>query len=245
MTLQLRLDIKSELPKAIKWTDACTKQLPFSIAQAITATAKGLRQLPQSKRKNVVADLERLAKRKLDRPKPGISGAFRASTANKRNLRSEVTVKNKPESFNRNRYITGNIEGGARDPMWAAAFRKFGGFLTIQRASVLVPTKNVPRDKYGGPKRAFVKNAVNKAGMTANVPGQVFVGKPAVGSRPLGVYRVKAGNKLEALFIAKDQALYPKPLGNIYNYGRARAKNVFGPYLRQLLKRNVEALTKR
>lgn len=242
MAMQLRLDIKSELPKAIKWTDACTKQLPFSIAQAITATAKGLQQLPQSKRKNVVADLERLAKSKLDRPKPGISGAFRASTANKRNLRSEVTVKNKPESFNRNRYITGNIEGGARDPMWAAAFRKFG---SISRNTVLVPTKNVPRDKYGGPKRAFVKNAVNKAGVTANVPGQVFVGKPAVGTRPLGVYRVKAGNKLQALFIAKDQALYPKPLGNIYNYGRARAKNVFGPYLRQLLKRNVEAQAKR
>ena len=242
MALQLRLDIRSELPKAIKWTDACTKQLPFSIAQAITATAKGLRQLPQSKRKNVVADLERLAKRKLDRPKPGISGAFRASTANKRNLSSEATVKNKPESFNRHRYITGNIEGGARDPMWAAAFRKFG---SIPRNSVLVPTKIVPRDKYGGPKRAFVKNAVNKAGSDASAPGQVFVGKPAVGTRPLGVYRVKAGGKLQALFIAKDQALYPRPLGNIYNYGRARAKNVFGPYLRQLLKRNVEAQMKR
>ena len=35
----LTLDIKSELPKAIRWTDQMTKQLPFAISQALNATA--------------------------------------------------------------------------------------------------------------------------------------------------------------------------------------------------------------
>ena len=34
----IKLDIKSELPTAVKWTNEHTKQLPFSIAQALTAT---------------------------------------------------------------------------------------------------------------------------------------------------------------------------------------------------------------
>jgi len=36
----ITLDIKSELPKAIRWTDAMTKQLPFAIAKAMTESAK-------------------------------------------------------------------------------------------------------------------------------------------------------------------------------------------------------------
>ena len=35
----LTLDIRSELPKAIRWTDAMTKQLPFAISQALNRTA--------------------------------------------------------------------------------------------------------------------------------------------------------------------------------------------------------------
>ena len=38
----IKLDIKSELPQAAKWTNEHTKQLPFSIAQAITATSNAV-----------------------------------------------------------------------------------------------------------------------------------------------------------------------------------------------------------
>ena len=34
----IKLDIKSELPQAAKWTNEHTKQLPFSIAQALGLT---------------------------------------------------------------------------------------------------------------------------------------------------------------------------------------------------------------
>ena len=36
----LTLDIQSELPKAIRWTDAMTKQLPWMIAKAMTESSK-------------------------------------------------------------------------------------------------------------------------------------------------------------------------------------------------------------
>ena len=39
----ITLDIKSELPKAIRWTDTMTKQLPFAISQALNATAFDMR----------------------------------------------------------------------------------------------------------------------------------------------------------------------------------------------------------
>ena len=64
----IKLDIKSELPQAAKWTNEHTKQLPFSIAQALTATSKGITQIPESKSKNIIADYKRIINSKLDRP---------------------------------------------------------------------------------------------------------------------------------------------------------------------------------
>ena len=39
----ITLDIKSELPKAIRWTDTMTKQLPFAISQALNSTGFDIR----------------------------------------------------------------------------------------------------------------------------------------------------------------------------------------------------------
>ncbi len=62
---QINIDIKSELPKAIRWTDAHTKQLAFSVSQALNATSKGLRQLQGSKERSILSDLQRLSERQL------------------------------------------------------------------------------------------------------------------------------------------------------------------------------------
>lgn len=236
MALAIGLDIKSELPKAIKWTDAHTKQLPFSIAQAITATAKGIKTIPESKSKNVVSDLERLTKQRLDKPKPSTVKSYRATTANKRTLQAQILPKEKP--YKRNRYIVGNIKGGPRPRTWANAFEQFG---TIPSGHVLVPTRNVPRDRYGGPKRSFVKTALSNATRNPTAKGQVFVGQPANKRRPFGVYKLTASGQLRALFLAQPQAIYPSPLSRIYKLAQARTNNVFGPYLRKALKANVEA----
>ena len=34
----IKIDLKSELPSAIRWTDAMTKQLPFATSQALNST---------------------------------------------------------------------------------------------------------------------------------------------------------------------------------------------------------------
>ena len=52
--MAITLDIKSELPTAIKWTNEHTKQLPFSISQAMNASVKGLAAIPGSKQKSAL-----------------------------------------------------------------------------------------------------------------------------------------------------------------------------------------------
>ena len=92
--MAIRLDIKSELPQATKWTNQHTKQLPFSIAQALTATSKGIASIPESKNKSIISDLRRLTEQKLDRPKKQTTTGWFATTANKRTLETRISPKN-------------------------------------------------------------------------------------------------------------------------------------------------------
>lgn len=236
----IKLDIKSELPKAVKWTNEHTKQLPFSIAQALTATSKGLAKIPESKTKNIIADYKRIINSRLDRPTKGIQNGFFATTANKRTLRTEITPKStyKGKGWDRGRYIAGNIKGGDRPNKWIEIeARKLGN---IPSDLDLVPTRNVPRDDYGNPKRGFVKNkfkGVNR--------GKTFIGKPKQISRPYGIYDVSKRGNLKAYFVGVSKTNYPKPLSDLKSKAQARANNVFGKYLRMRLEANVKANTKR
>ena len=231
----IKLDIKSELPTAIKWTNEHTKQLPFSIAQALTATSKGIAQIPESKNKSVVSDLRRLAEQKLDRPKPQTAKGWFATTANKRTLTTVISPKN--TNWDRAPYLVGNIKGGDRPNKWVENVAQ--KLSRIPSNIDLVPTKNTPRDdKYGNPKRAFVKKAFNNVGT-----GKTFIGRPEGTSRPIGIYQVK-GSNLKALFIAKSSTNYPSPLASLENKAYARARNVFGKYFRMRLEANVKSNVK-
>ena len=230
----IKLDIKSELPTAVKWTNEHSKQLPFSIAQALTATSKGIAQIPDSKNKSVVSDLRRLAEQKLDRPKPQTATGWFATTANKRTLTTVISPKNKP--WDRSSYFVGNIKGGDRPSKWVEnTARKLGRFPSNLD---LVPTKNTPRDKFGNPKRGFVKKAFNNVGT-----GKTFIGRPEGTRRPIGIYEAK-GSNLKALFIAKSSTNYPSPLASLENKAYARARNVFGKYFRMRLEANVKSNVK-
>ena len=74
----IKLDIKSELPTAVKWTNEHTKQLPFSISQALNSTVGGSRFLPGSQQSSIVKAMERTSQsafnkptvKELDDPKP-------------------------------------------------------------------------------------------------------------------------------------------------------------------------------
>ena len=230
----IKLDIKSQLPTAIRWSNEHTKQLPFSIAQALTATSKGIAQIPDSKNKSVVSDLRRLAEQKLDRPKPQTATGWFATTANKRTLTTVISPKNKP--WDRSSYFVGNIKGGDRPSKWVEnTARKLGRFPSNLD---LVPTKNTPRDKFGNPKRGFVKKAFNNVGT-----GKTFIGRPEGTRRPIGIYEAK-GSNLKALFIAKSSTNYPSPLASLENKAYARARNVFGKYFRMRLEANVKSNVK-
>lgn len=235
----IKLDIKSELPKAVKWTNEHTKQLPFSIAQALTATSKGIRQIPESKTKNILADYKRIVKSKLDRPTKGIQDGFFATTANKRTLRTQITPKGKYKGrgWDRGRYIVGNIKGGDRPNKWIEIeARRLGNIPTNLD---LVPTKNVPRDDYGNPKRGFIKTKFR--GVSS---GKTFIGKPKQISRPYGIYDLSKRGNLKAYFVGVPNTSYPKPLVDLRSKAQARANNVFGKYLRMRLAANVKANVK-
>ena len=230
----MKLEVRSNLPQGILWTNEHTKQLPFSIAQALTATSKGIAQIPDSKNKSVVSDLRRLAEQKLDRPKPQTATGWFATTANKRTLTTVISPKNKP--WDRSSYFVGNIKGGDRPSKWVEnTARKLGRFPSNLD---LVPTKNTPRDKFGNPKRGFVKKAFNNVGT-----GKTFIGRPEGTRRPIGIYEAK-GSNLKALFIAKSSTNYPSPLASLENKAYARARNVFGKYFRMRLEANVKSNVK-
>ena len=228
--MAIRLDIKSELPTAIKWTNEHTKQLGFSASQAINAVAAG-KALPMAKGKNIISDWERFTKQKLDRPTPSLAKGFaveRGQFATKRRL--STLLVGKTTGWNRNRYILGNIKGGDRPNTWADQFSQKG---TLPAGTKLVPTRNLKRDpRTGGPS------------YSSGGTGTVFVGKPAQGIRPFGVYKVIRGGSLQAMFIAKPSTSYPRPLARRESVANARVRASFGTYLRFALERNVAANVK-
>ena len=104
----IRLDVKSELPRGVKFTNEMVRQLPFTASQALNASVKGVAALPQSKNRSVIADLRRLAIQKLDRPTKGIQNGWFATTAKKNDLKSIIRPKG-GVTWERNRYFVGNI----------------------------------------------------------------------------------------------------------------------------------------
>ena len=143
----IRLNIKSELPTAIKWTNQHTKQLPFSIAQAINASVQGSKFIAGSKQKSALNRLAGSSRRYLDRPKKQTQKGFRATIAKKSTLRSVITTADE-RPYNMGRYIDQNIFGGDRKQKYDALFVKHSTATNIPGNSVLVPTQAVKRDRY-------------------------------------------------------------------------------------------------
>ena len=243
MAAGISLDIKSELPKAIKWTNAHTKQLPFSISQAMNASAKGMNAVAGSKQRNALQALAGASKQYLDRPKPATSTGFRATTANKRNLSLLILPKDKP--WSRNRYLSGNILGGTRAPKpfeIAFAAKSKGDILKGQRFE---PTKFVKTDKFGNVRKSTIDKLISNVGTTnRTASGNVFIGKPRGGNRRPGVYRRERNHKLRPLFLITPAESYRSrfPATKVV---ATSVQRTFGKYLRQQLLLNVRAEMKR
>jgi hypothetical protein len=224
-----------------KWMNEYTKQLPFSASQALNAVAgnrAGINQFPEARNKGVLADLRRILNNKLDRPKKQISEGFYSTTAKKTALFVRITPKGgkNVKTWDRNKYIVGNIKGGDRPSKWIEIeARKLG---RIPSNLDLVPTYNVKRDRYGNPNRTQIKRAFENVGS-----GKTLIGRPEGTTRPIGIYQQK-GTSLKALFIAQPSTSYPTPLQGLERLAYARASRTFGPYLRKALEKNVRANVK-
>ena len=173
--MAISLDIKSELPKAIKWTNEHTKQLPFSISQAMNASVSG-RALRQAKQRNAFKALEGASKQYLDRPKLFTSKGFFATTAKKRNLQILVTPKDL--GGDRERYLSGNILGTTRavkgNEVEFATLSKGD----ITRGTKFVPTRHMKKDRYGNVSQSNLVKIVNSVGNTGRTGSNIFIGKP-------------------------------------------------------------------
>ena len=215
----ITIDIKSELPKAIRWTDTMTKQLPFAISQALNSVGFDAR-----------TALKGASRTYFDKPTPFIQNAWRVDKASKRSL--VVTVF--PEA-KREPYLRANITGGRRGTKPFEA--KFLGQASsaIPSDSKLIPAA-IRRNAAGNVSLSALKRIQQQIGQPGR--GGVFVGTPAGAQRPPGVYQRMARGKLKPLFIAVPSATY-RPIFPINDIGTKVVERRFGTYLRTSLEKAV------
>jgi len=239
----IELDIKSELPQAIKWTNAHTDQLAFSVAQAMTGAAKGIRQLPESKQSNAINGLIGTTKGALDEggpPKTATAKGWFATTARKYDNTVKIGTKTLP--FDRFPYIDQNITGTRPVPIGIEKFFiRSAVDRTLSPGMHFVPTKWVKKDKSGNFKNAEWRKAKNSIGTTGRSGSNYFVGTPVGGAnRKPGVYRRERDKQLRPMFMAVKQVTY-KPILDPYPPVNTVFQRRFGSYLRTMLEQNVAA----
>ena len=234
----IKLDIKSELPTAIKWTNEHTKQLPYSIAVAMNAAVQGSKFIPNSKNKSALQALANKSSTYLDRPKKSTQKGWRATRASKRNL--STTIKPKDRPYNQQRYLGGNVLGGSRAPKdFGAALMNHPLARNIPSGSRLVPTPAMKKDKYGNVSKTQIKRLFEQANTSYYQSKSVFIGEPRGGNRPPGVYRRSNKNTmLTPLFYAVSNVRYGARFPAEKVIGQTIQRD-FGLYLRQELAKNV------
>tara|TARA_R100000458_G_C8206399_1_gene195286 strand:- start:54 stop:830 length:777 start_codon:yes stop_codon:yes gene_type:complete len=240
----IKLDIKSELPKGIKWTNEMTKQLPYSIAVAMNASVQGSKFVAGSKQKSALNALAGSSRRYLNKegpPKKQTQTGFRATVANKRNL--VTVIEPKDRLWSRNRYLSGNILGGPRAPKYDAAFLNHPQAKNIPSNSRLVPTRywkgEGKLDKSGNIKKGDIGRLLRQVGTTGRTKtGNIFIGTPRGGGRPPGVYRRERDEVLRPLFRAVTNVNY-RPVFPADKVIETSVQKTFGLYLRYELNKNV------
>lgn len=213
----LTLDIRSELPKAIRWTDQMTKQLPFAISQALNSVGFDAR-----------TALKGASRTYFDRPTPFIQNAWRVEKSTKRSL--VVTIF--PEA-KREPYLRANILGGRRGTKPFEAKYLGEASSSLPRGSKLIPAA-IRRNAQGNVGLAALKRISGQIGATGR--GSVFVGTPRGGNRPPGVYQRGTKGRLVPLFVAVPSATY-RPIFPITDIGTKVAERRFGNYLRTSLQK--------
>lgn len=215
----ITLDIKSELPKAIRWTDTMTRQLPFAISQALNSTGFSIRD-----------SLKGASRQYFDNPTPFVQNAWRVDKSNKRSLAVTIFPEAKREP-----YLRANIKGGRRGIKPFEAKYLGQASSAIPSGSKLIPAA-IRRNAQGNVSLAALRRISQQVGQ----PGRngVFIGTPKGGDRPPGVYQRAARGRLKPLFVAVPSATY-RPIFPIAQIGTKVAERRFGQYLRSSLEKAV------
>lgn len=196
MQISVQSNIAQVMPKLAQFT---SRQAPFTIAKALTETAKHVRKA-MSEATNTV----------FDRPTPFTRNAFAFLPARKETLTATVFAKDKQA-----RYLKFQVQGGGRRVKGFE--RRFGGEGEADEQSGLqhmVPTRRIKLNSYGGVSLATIKaisNNLNTSGKAA----RYFIGKPRGAGqnagRGYGIYaRVGNNKRLEALMVFASQPRYRK-----------------------------------
>jgi len=220
----ITLNIRNELPKAVKWTDTMTKQLPFAISQALNSSAFDTRKA-----------LNGATRQYFDRPNRFTQTAFLVTKSNKRNLEA-VVFANDQKGRDRARYLRFGIRGG--DRRQKGFEKKFlsdiVGTRRISSTAQFSPTDLVKLDKSGNVSLSTIKRI--EAGLQGKATGGFFVGAPKGGNRPVGIYR-RSRLKLFPYFFATERKATYRARFPINKIGAKVIERRFGGYLRSSLER--------
>lgn len=189
MQITVESNIKEVMPQLEQFT---SRQAPFTIAKALTATAKRVQE--ELKAQTPVA---------FDRPNPFTRNAFAVQMARKDALTAIVFAKDRQA-----RYLKFGVQGGGRR---VKAFERRVDAITNADDQAgtgkLVPTRNVRLDSYGGVSLATIKR------ITQQGNGKYFIGKPkgqgVNAGRSFGVYeRTGNGKRIKALMVFAEPKAY-------------------------------------
>ena len=196
MQISVQSTIAQVMPKLEQFT---SRQAPFTIAKALTETAKHVRKA-MGEATNTV----------FDRPTAFTRNAFAFMPARKDKLQAIVFAKDKQA-----RYLKFQVQGGGRR---VKGFEKrFGGEGEGDEQSGLqhlVPTRRIKLNASGGVSMATIK-AISANLNTSGKANRYFIGKPTGAGqnagRGYGIYaRVGNNKRLEALMVFANKPTYRK-----------------------------------
>jgi hypothetical protein len=218
----ITLDIKSELPKAIRWTDSIVKQLPFAISQALNSTGFDMR-----------TSLNSATRQYFDKPAPFTQRSFIVQKGSKRDLQVTVLANKR-----QNLYLRTQVSGGPRKQKGFE--RKFladiVGTQSIPSNTQLAPTALIKLNAQGNVSLATIKRI--QQGISSTAKAGFFAGVPKGTSLPFGIYRRSKG-KLLPYFVATSGPARYRPRFPMQEIGTKVVERRFGQYLRSALERAI------
>lgn len=191
----MELSVSSTIARVLPQLDQFTsRQAPFAIAKALTATAKA-----------VQAELTKRTPTVFDKPNAFTRKAWAIQRADKQNLTAWVFAKDKQAL-----YLKAQVQGGTR--RIKGFEKKFGAVGEHGPEDALVPTRNIRLDSTGGVSLAAIKRMSQGMNSSGKV-GRYFVGKPKGegknAARGWGIYaRVGNNQRLQAVMVFTKKPTY-------------------------------------